>query len=84
MHVVWSFNTYTLTTDPAAMDLAAITQYIIHESYWAKTTSPEILRKALDHSFNFHLLHAGKQVGLARVITDFPTFGYLSDVYCRP
>lgn len=83
-HQSWSRDSYTLTTSPTAMDLVAITQYIIHESYWAKTTSAEILRKALDHSFNFHLLHEGKQVGLARVITDFATFGYLSDVYVRP
>src|SRR5262245_19513541 len=83
-HLTWTRGEYRLTTDPAAMDVAAITRYVVHESYWGGHTTPEILKKALEHSFNFHLLHRGHQVGLARVITDFATLGYLSDVYVLP
>jgi GNAT superfamily N-acetyltransferase len=83
-HLSWTRGEYRLTTDPAAMDVAAITQYVVKESYWGAQTTPETLRRGLEGSFNFHLLHNGKQVGLARVITDFATLGYLSDVYVLP
>ena len=39
------------------------------------------MRKAIDNSLCFGVYLAGKQVGFARVITDFATRAYLSDVF---
>lgn len=41
----------------------------------------EIVRRAAAHSLCFGVYQGAEQVGFARVITDYTTFGYLADVY---
>lgn len=73
-------ETFTLTTDVAAMDLDAIHAYLTR-SYWSEGISKALVAKAMDGSLCFGLLDAGRQIGFARVITDRATFAYLCDVY---
>ena len=72
---------YTITTDKNKMDVNAIHHYLAYESYWSKDIPFEIFKRSFDNSLTFGLIHSGKQVGFARVITDFATFAYLADVY---
>ncbi|HEY2955530.1 MAG TPA: GNAT family N-acetyltransferase [Candidatus Eisenbacteria bacterium] len=76
----WRRGEYTLTTDPARVDLAVVHGYLAG-SYWAKDIPLEVVRRSIEHSLNFSLLHAGKQVGFSRVITDYATFAYVGDVF---
>ena len=39
-----------------------------------------MIEKSLQYSINFSLFHGGKQIGFARIITDYSTHGYLCDV----
>ena len=39
------------------------------------------MKKSIEHSLNFGVYIAGKQVGFARVITDYTTYAYIGDVY---
>jgi GNAT superfamily N-acetyltransferase len=71
---------YTLSTDPARLDLDAILGYLTR-SYWAAGRSREVMETALKHSLCLGLYRGADQVGLVRVITDFATFAYLCDVY---
>ena len=71
---------YTISTDPARMDLDAIHAYL-SRSYWAEGVPREIVERSLLGSLAFGLFHGGAQVGLARVVTDRATFAYLCDVY---
>ena len=71
---------YTISTDPARMDLDAIHAYL-SRSYWAEGVPREIVERSLLGSLAFGLFHRGAQVGLARVVTDRATFAYLCDVY---
>lgn len=71
---------YTISTDPARMDLDAIHAYL-SRSYWADGVPREIVERSLLGSLAFGLFHGGAQVGLARVVTDRATFAYLCDVY---
>ncbi len=71
---------YTISTDPARLDLDMIHAYV-HHSYWAAGRPREVMVRALRHSLNFGLYHSDRQVGLARVITDYATFAYLCDVF---
>jgi GNAT superfamily N-acetyltransferase len=52
-------------------------------SYWASARTRDEHRAAIDGSSCFGLYHeaSGAQVGLARVITDGVTFGWLADVF---
>jgi GNAT superfamily N-acetyltransferase len=72
---------YRITTDPADFDLDAIHGFI-GRSYWAAGMPKALLAKAIANSLCFGILaDSGEQVGFARVVTDYATFGYLSDVY---
>lgn len=72
---------YTLSDDPARLDLDAIHSYL-SRSYWAATRSKEVIARSLAHSLCIGTYTAaGHQVGLARVVSDYATFAYLCDVY---
>ena len=59
---------YSISTDPARMDLDAIHAYL-SRSYWAEGVPREIVERSLLGSLAFGLFHGGTQVGLARVVT---------------
>ena len=71
---------YRISTDKAELDLQAI-QAFLAESYWAWGIPLQQVEKSIQHSFCFGLYEGKKQIGFARVITDYATFGYLGDVY---
>ena len=81
MHQVYQQGEYEVATDPARLDVGAIHQFLAHESYWAQGMDRALLEKALAHSLNFGLYTGPRQIGLARVVTDYATFAYLCDVY---
>lgn len=71
---------YTISTDPARMDIDAIHAYL-SRSYWAEGVPRAIVERSLQGSMAFGLFHHDAQVGLARAVTDRATFAYLCDVY---
>jgi GNAT superfamily N-acetyltransferase len=71
---------YTISTDPARLDLDVIHGYI-DRSYWAAGRPRDLMARALRHSLNFGVYHGETQVGLGRVITDYTTYAYLCDVF---
>ena len=76
---------FTISTDPARLDLAAIHQYLAEESYWAKNMPLPLLEKAIANSLCFGLYAPdGQQAGFARVVTDYATFAWLCDVFVLP
>jgi len=79
----WREKDYTLTDDPARLDLDAVCR-LLHSTYWAASRSRDVIDRSLQHSINFSLLHTGGQVGFARIITDRATHGYLCDVVIAP
>ena len=73
--------TFELTTGFENMDVTAIHHYLCKESYWAKNIPYETVNNALKNSYCIGVYHENKQVGFARIITDYTTFAYLADVY---
>ena len=71
---------YTISSDPARMDVDAIHAYL-SRSYWAEGVPRAGVERSLKGSIAFGLFHRDAQVGLARVVTDSATFAYLCDVY---
>ena len=76
---------YRISTDPALLDVDAIVHWIGDLSYWAKGRPRSVIEKSLAHSLCFGIYQATdrgeQQVGIARVVTDYATFGWLCDVY---
>jgi GNAT superfamily N-acetyltransferase len=79
----WVNGTFTITCDPAKMDRAVIAEFLA-SSYWAKGIPQATVEKSLAHSLCFALLDGDRQVGFARVISDYTTIAYLGDVFVLP
>jgi GNAT superfamily N-acetyltransferase len=73
---------YVISTDLARLDFTAMHAYL-SRSYWSPGIPLETVQRAARNSLCFGLYQApeGRQVGLARVVTDHATFAYLCDVY---
>lgn len=76
----WRRGEFTLTTDPARVDVDAVHAFLTR-SYWAEGIPREVVARSLENSLCFTLLHGERLAGFARVITDRATFGYLGDVF---
>jgi GNAT superfamily N-acetyltransferase len=71
---------FTISTDPARLDSDAIAE-MLQRSYWASGRPRERLDRALTNSLVFGIYEGVKQIGVARVITDYAVFAYLCDVF---
>ena len=76
-----SYNGYSITTDKKLLQPELIHQWLSQNSYWSKNIPFEIVKDAFDNSFCIGIIKNGRQVGYARLVTDYATFGYLADVY---
>lgn len=74
----------TVSSDKALLDVDVIHGFLSHESYWAQGISRERLERAIRHSLCFGAYDDGRQVGFARVISDYTTFAYVADVFVLP
>jgi GNAT superfamily N-acetyltransferase len=80
MQTTLSRNGFTLSSDPARLDLDVIHAFLTN-SYWAKGISREVVARSIENSLCFGVYEGEKQVGFARVISDFATFAYIGDVF---
>jgi GNAT superfamily N-acetyltransferase len=74
-------DNYIISNDRAKLDVNYIHYFLSKESYWAKNIPIELVNTSIEGSLCFGVYHQGKQIGFARVITDYATFGYLADVF---
>jgi GNAT superfamily N-acetyltransferase len=79
----WVNGSLTVTCNPAKMDRAVIAGFLA-SSYWAKGIPSATVEKSLEHSLCFALLDGNRQVGFARVISDYATIAFLNDVFVLP
>lgn len=71
---------YTISTDSERVDVDLI-HALLRESYWAKDIPRNVVERSVQHSLCFSAFHLGRQVGFARVITDFATLAYVGDIF---
>lgn len=74
---------YEVSTERSRLDVALIHDFL-RSSYWAKNIPRSVIDKSIEGALCFGVYHDGRQVGFARVITDFATFGYIADVFVVP
>jgi GNAT superfamily N-acetyltransferase len=77
----WTKGEYVISDDRARLDLDTIHEFLSRESYWAKGRSRESIVRSIENSLPFGLYKHGRQVGFARVVTDYATFAWLADVF---
>jgi len=76
----WQRGQYLVSTDPRRLDLEVVHGFLT-TSYWAAGIRLELVQRSIEHSLPFGLYAGERQVGFARVITDFTTFAYVADVF---
>jgi N-acetylglutamate synthase-like GNAT family acetyltransferase len=69
------------STDKSMLDIAYIHQFISSESYWAKGVPRWVLERSIQNSLCIGIYENKRQIGFARLVTDYATFGYLADVF---
>ncbi|MEO8534227.1 MAG: GNAT family N-acetyltransferase [Flavobacterium sp.] len=69
-----------VSTDKNKLDVPFI-QNFLKDIYWAAGRTMEEVQITIDNSFCFGIYLDEKQIGFARVITDYVVFAYLMDVF---
>jgi len=72
---------FQISNDKSKLDVNLIHDYLSIESYWAKGRSIETVVKSIDNSLCFGVFCDSKQVGFARVVTDYAVFAWIMDVF---
>jgi N-acetylglutamate synthase-like GNAT family acetyltransferase len=74
-------NGFLFSTDNSKLDVAYVHTFLT-QSYWAKGIPKHLVEQSIQHSLSFGIYTTdGKQVGFARVISDYTTFAYMADVF---
>jgi GNAT superfamily N-acetyltransferase len=71
---------FLISTDRSRLDVDAIHAFLTG-CYWAKGIPKDTVTRSIDNSLCFGLYYNGQQVGFARAITDYATYGYIGDVF---
>jgi len=74
-------NDILISDDPKLLDIELIHNYLCIESYWAKGIGLDVVKTSIKNSLCMGIYLDQKQIGFARMITDYSTFGYLGDVF---
>ena len=80
MDQTWVHGEYTISTERGRLDVDVIHGFL-SSSYWAQGISRALVERSLEHSLPFGVYHGARQVGFARVISDYTTFAYIGDVF---
>ena len=80
----WQRGEYSISTDRNRLDIRVIHDFISNQSYWAQGRPLETVQRSLDNSLNFGLHANDRQIGFARVVTDYATFAWIADVFVLP
>ena len=72
-----------ISTDKSKLQIDVIHQFL-STSYWAKGRSIEDVKKTIENCLCFGVYFDEKQIGFARIATDYTVFAYLMDVFILP
>ena len=72
-----------ISSDKIQLDITLIHQFLSN-SYWAKGIDLARVEKSIENSLCVGVYLGKQQIGFARLITDYTTFGYLADVFVLP
>lgn len=93
----WTRDNFFISSNPSLLPIQTLNDIFSRaDFYWANPLPPQAMREMLDNSLCFGLYQQydhddpsnaasdAKLIGIARCITDFITFSYLTDVWVDP
>lgn len=72
---------FYISTDKDKLDVRLIFDFLNTDSYWAQGRSEETIRRSIEHSLCFGVYQDARQIGFARVVTDYAVFAWIMDVF---
>jgi GNAT superfamily N-acetyltransferase len=75
---------YRLSEDPTELDLDRVHDWLCNDAYWALGRSRDVVVRSFAGSHPVGIYRGGRQVAVARIVSDGVTFGWLCDVYVAP
>jgi GNAT superfamily N-acetyltransferase len=69
-----------ISTDPSRLDVGMIHAFLAN-SYWVPGISRSSVENCIKHSLCFGAYTEGRQIGFARVVTDYVRFAHILDVF---
>ena len=76
----WREGAYLISDAEHLLCLDVIHEFLV-KSYWSAGIPKELLGRAIANSLSFGVYEGTRQVGFARVISDYATFAYIADVF---
>ena len=71
---------FSISADKYKLDISMIHNFL-KKSYWAENVSKATIETSINNSLCFGIYENNKQVGFARVISDYATSALLRDVF---
>lgn len=71
----------TLSDRREDVDFEFVHRFLSEQSIWAKGVGRSTQHRALSNSLCISAFYEGKQVGFARVVTDYATYAWVDDVF---
>jgi N-acetylglutamate synthase-like GNAT family acetyltransferase len=78
--VVMEMGRFLISTDRSKLDVEVIHKFL-GRSYWAEGIPRETVMRSIENSLCFGVYDNARQIGFARVISDFATYAYVADVF---
>lgn len=77
-------NGYEIDSDVSRLDIVMIHKFLSIESYWARGRTREVVEDSIRNSFCLGVYaQDGRQVGFARLVSDWTTFGWICDLFIQ-
>ena len=75
-------DNFLISTDLTRLNMDIVCE-LLSQAYWAKGRPREKTEEAITNSLVFGIYDGKRQIGIARVITDYSIFAYLCDVFIQ-
>ena len=72
-----------IATDKSRLQVDVIHEFLT-ETYWAKGRTLQEVKTSIEHCLCFGVYLEDKQIGFARIATDYVVFAYIMDVFILP
>lgn len=76
----WEQMGFTITDSKENIDLDFIIESL-QSTYWGEGRPSELIVKSIENSVLLSVFEKGKQIGFARIVSDYSIFAWLCDVY---
>jgi len=77
----WHKGDFWISDEYDDIDIEFVYRFLAEDSYWSSKIPKDTFLKSVSNSLNFSLYSNDKQIGFARIISDFATVAYLGDVF---